>query len=330
VPTTNRLLKVSAIALCAVVGCASGQLTDQVPDDDAMDAGDMGTDSATTADGSSTRDVAAHDSGQIPMDATGGGDSPVSAPPDAAVDATAPDSSSATDGAPPPLDAAPTDASSVDSLIGKWSFDEGTGTTSADLSGLGHTATLVGAATWTASGKEGAGLALDGTTGFADVGIRLIDTAQSFSVLCWAKLAVVNSWEVVASQDDVTGSLFGLKLRGDGTDAFDFDVEMSDATNPPFIVAQSTVTAQAQTWVHLAGVYDTNGAGTLTIYVNGMLQESAAIGSTVMASTGHFVIGRGLYDAVTGSFVNGIIDEVEVHSAALTSAQVAAVYEAEQ
>ncbi len=325
--TTNHL-KGSAIALCAVVGCASGQLSGQVPDEDGMDAGDMGADAATTADASGRLD-ASHDSGQSPIDGNGGVDSPTGPAPDAAVDAAAPDAG-AVDSAPPPLDAAPIDASSTGSLIGKWSFDEGTGTTTADLSGQDHTATLMGAATWTASGKEGAGLALDGTTGFADVGVNLIDTTHSFSVMCWAKLAVVNSWEVVASQDDVTGSLFGLKLRGDGTNAFDFDVETTDATNPPFIVAQSTVTAQAQTLVHLAGVYDTSGGGILTIYVNGVLQESAAIGSNVIASTGHFVIGRGLYNTVAGSFVSGVIDEVEVHSAALSSAQVGAVYAAEQ
>ncbi len=48
-----------------------------------------------------------------------------------------------------------------------------------------------------------------------------------------------------------------------------------------------------------------------------------------MASTGHFVIGRGLYNDVAGSFVNGVIDDVEVHSVALTQAQVDAIYESQ-
>src|ERR1700683_2131135 len=80
-----------------------------------------------------------------------------------------------------PIDAAESDAE-ASALIGKWNFDEGTGTTSADLSGHGHPATFVGGASWASAGKEGTGLALDGATGYADVGVSLIDTAQSFTV----------------------------------------------------------------------------------------------------------------------------------------------------
>jgi Concanavalin A-like lectin/glucanases superfamily len=328
VGTTNeRPFALALCALCAVVGCATGG--------DA--AGGMGDDSSDWGpDAGPSNDAAIEasmrlDGGASSPDASGGGDS--ASGPDAAADSSQPVDSGSIDGAA--VDASGNDASTADagppsSPIGKWNFDEGTGTTSADLSGQGHTATLVGGASWTTAGKEGAGLALDGVTGYADVGVSLIDTAQSFTVLSWAKLAVVDSWEVVASQDDVTGSLFGLKLRGDATNAFDFDVETTDVTNPGFIVAQSSVTAVAQTWVHLAGVYDSSGAGTLTVYVNGVLQETAAIGQSVMASTGHFVVGRGLYNGVTGSFVNGTLDEVEVHASALTSAQVAAVYAAEE
>ncbi len=132
------------------------------------------------------------------------------------------------------------------------------------------------------------------------------------------------------SQDDVTGSLFGLKLRGDATDAFDFDVETTDATNPGFVVAQSTTTAIAATWFHLAGVYDTSAGGTLKIYVDGALQANAAVQQSVLASTGHFVMGRGLYDGAMGSFLNGTLDNVEVYSGALTDAEVAAIYAAEK
>jgi Concanavalin A-like lectin/glucanases superfamily len=222
------------------------------------------------------------------------------------------------------IDAAESDAE-TSALIGKWNFDEGTGTTSADLSGHGHPATFVGGATWAAAGKEGAGLALDGATGYADVGVTLIDTAESFSVLCWVNLTVVDAWKVALSQDDVTGSLFGLKMRGDTND-FDFDVETSDVTNPGFVVAASTTPAQASTWTHLAGVYDASGSGSLAIYLNGVMQANAAVGQSLLASSGHFVIGRGLYNGATGSFLAGTIDEVAVFSIALTTAEVQGLY----
>jgi hypothetical protein len=246
------------------------------------------------------------------------------APPDASPD-TSPPGGGKMDGAPPP----PVDAGPPPPAVAMWNFNEGSGTTAADSSGNGHTLTLKGAASWAATGKEGAGLALDGATGYADLGASLVDTTQSFSVLCWAKFTVVNAWEVALSQDDVTGSLFGLKLRGDATNEFDFDIETTDVTNPGFVVAQSTSVAVAQTWVHLAGVYDASGSGTLQIYVNGALQATAGIGQTLLPSSGHFVVGRGLYNGAAGSYFNGTIDEVEVHAAALASAQIAAIYAAE-
>ncbi len=340
VQTKNVLQSFSRVALLGVIGCAHGGgaslTTSGLGTDDAgppsSEDNDAGPGAEEDASGGTALIDASEPTGR--PDAAGahtvdsGADSSVGHSADAAID-SAPPVDSSVGGSDDSGGLVYDDAGVIPALIGKWTFDEGTGTTSADLSGNGHTATLVGGASWATAGKEGAGLALDGATGYVDVGVSLIDTAQSFSVLSWVKLTVVNSWEVVLSQDDVEGSLFGLKLRGDGSDEFDFDVETSDTVNPPFIVAQSTATATASAWVHLAGVYDATGAGTLTVYVDGLPRPPTSIGQSVMASTGHFVIGRGLYNDVTGSFVNGVIDDVEVHSVALTQAQVDAIYESQ-
>jgi hypothetical protein len=322
VRTKKRLSASALVFLAACAACAKGDdgsgLVGGGDSDAGVPAGN--TDAGSLPDASNGPEAAG-------PDPTSDAGQDVSSPPDATTDGP-PGGGTNGDGGdaapPPPVDAGPAPA-----LSAKWNFDEGSGTSSADLSGNGHTLTFVGGASWATAGKEGTGLALDGTTGYADLGANLIDTTKSFSVLCWAKLAVVNAWEVALSQDDTTGSLFGLKLRGDATNDFDFDVETTDVTNPGFVVAQSTTVAQALTWVHLAGVYDASGAGTLKLYVNGALQASAAINQTLLPSSGHFVIGRGLYNGVKGSFFNGTIDEVEVHAAALTDAQVAAIYGAE-
>lgn len=219
------------------------------------------------------------------------------------------------------------DAASFPTLLGAWDFDEGTGTSSADLSGNGHAAAFVGGATW-GTGKEGTGLLLNGSTAYADVGVTLVDTTQSFTVVSWANLTGVNAWEVAVSEDAVNGSVFALKLRGDNND-YDFDAELSDTMSPGFAVAQSTSSGQASTWVHLAGVYDPSGTGTMKIYVNGALQNTTTVGQSLVAGTGHLVIGRGLYNAAIGSFVNGTLDEVAVYGGALSDAQVSALYTAQ-
>jgi hypothetical protein len=46
----------------------------------------------------------------------------------------------------------------------------------------------------------------------------------------------------------------------------------------------------------------------------------------LLAASGHLLIGRGLYNSGTGSFVHGTLDDVLVYSGALTDAQVATIY----
>jgi hypothetical protein len=327
-----------AVGLVVAAGCAKG--------------GDAGTgfdDGGTGADGVGPLEAGADAKPDLDStdgsadDATGdAGSSTVDAPSaetSAANDAPAetndgPDASN--DGPDASNDAPTSEAGGGDagptlpSPIGAWSFDEGTGTTSADLSGHGHPATLIAGASWTTAGKQGGGLALDGATGYADVGATVIATTGSFSVLAWANLTTLGAWEVVLSEDDATGSLFGLKLRGDGSNQYDFDVERTDVTSPVFVVAQSTSVAPAATWVHLAGVYDTGGNGALRLYVNCALQSNAAVGQPLLAATGHLLIGRGLYNGAAGSYLHGTIDEVAVYGVALSDAQVGAVYAAQK
>jgi hypothetical protein len=316
---TARVLGLVAVGLAVAAGCARGG-----------DANDVGSNDGGADD---LVPVEAASDAKASPDATDGGGGGVDATPDvtSTTDAPIAFSEAGTGDGPTGPDAATSEGGidtgpTVPAPLGAWGFDEGSGTTSADLSGHGHAATLVGGATFTAAGKQGAGLALDGATGYADVGLPLVDTAASFSVLAWANLSATGAWEVVLSEDDTTGSLFGLKLRGDGSNQFDFDAERTDVTSPAFVVAQSTTVAQTSTWVHLAGVYDATGNGTLKLYVNGAVQANAAVGQPLLAATGHLLVGRGLYNGVQGSYVHGTLDEVAVYGTALTDAQVAAVY----
>jgi alpha-N-arabinofuranosidase len=308
---------VLAVELCVSAGCASGGNANDKAFEDGIGDSSAEADSleGAASEGGSSLD-AGHEvdsSPDVPVLDEGG---------DAALDAVAVEAST--------IDGSGDGALLSVAPIGQWNFDEGTGTSSADLSGHGHPATLMGASSWAPAGKEGAGLALDGVSSYADVGVTLIDTTSSFTVAVWANLTVVGAWNIALSEDDVEGSLFGLKLRGDGSNQFDFDVELSDGTTPAFVVAQSTSTAQASTWVHLAGVRDASGGGTVKVYVNGALQANAALGQALLAASGHFVIGRGLYNGASGSYFHGTLDEVAVYDVALTSGQVATIYDAQR
>ena len=62
-------------------------------------------------------------------------------------------------------------AAALADLVAAYAFDEGTGTTVADLSGNGNNG-QIGAATWTTSGKYGKALTFNGTSARVQVPIR--------------------------------------------------------------------------------------------------------------------------------------------------------------
>src|SRR6266480_600238 len=85
----------------------------------------------------------------------------------------------------------------------------------------------------------------------------------------------------------------------------------------------STFPIPLNTWTHLTGSYD----GTiLKLYINGVLNNSKMFGTTPIASGQPLFIGRRNND--TAYAFQGLVDEVEVFSRALTDAEVLAIYSA--
>jgi hypothetical protein len=86
-------------------------------------------------------------------------------------------------------------------------------------------------------------------------------------------------------------------------------------------------------WAHLAFVADStaNGVGGLKIFLNGVAQTLGGNnGNTAGVSFSSYTNGRTLYigachnyNGSVGGFLSGLIDEVQIHSAALTAAQLA-------
>jgi len=72
------------------------------------------------------------------------------------------------------------------------------------------------------------------------------------------------------------------------------------------------------TWYHLAGVYD---GSTIYLYVNGVLKNSAAVGSALVNNGRNISIGS---DAGAQKFFKGLIDEVSIWNIGLTAQQVTA------
>ncbi|WP_330267353.1 LamG-like jellyroll fold domain-containing protein [Streptomyces griseorubiginosus] len=199
-----------------------------------------------------------------------------------------------------------------------WTFDEGTGTTAADASGNGETATLQGAAGW-GDGKVGAHSLNLTAGGNATASGPVVDTSKAFSVSAWVNLAQLGGYQTAVSIDGKVVSAFYLGLRDD-TGTFAFARLASDATQGAAVAAAASAPIVG-TWTHLVGVSDA-AAGVTRLYVNGVLEGETAYAAG-WAGTGATAIGRALYGGGQVDQFHGQIDDVQLFPTALTSDQVA-------
>ena len=208
---------------------------------------------------------------------------------------------------------------------GHWAFDEGSGSSAADSSGNGNTATLGSGAGWTAGQVGAHAVTLDGTAaGHVDIAKPVVDTSQSFTVSAWIKLNSTSGYQTVVSIDGTQVSGFFLQLRGDSGD-FAFTRLASDSPQSG-VIASGTAAPAAGTWYHLVGVDDVS-AGKLRLYVDGQQQAEVDYAGGWQAK-GHTEIGRGEYNGAPADFVNGAVDDVQLYQSALTTDQVSALDDA--
>jgi hypothetical protein len=198
-----------------------------------------------------------------------------------------------------------------DGLVARFPFDDGSGTTAADVVG-GHTATVTGGVTW-GTGYAGGCVVLGG--GYLSTSAPLVRTDQSFSVAAWVLLTGTAGFATVLSQDG--GQASGCYLQYSAQDdRWAFAQVATDVANAASTRALSAFAPQVGGWTHLVGVYDAT-AGQLRIYVNGALAGSAAHSAAWQAGGG-FQIGRGRWNGGVADVFPGSIDDVRVYSRALT------------
>jgi hypothetical protein len=91
------------------------------------------------------------------------------------------------------------------------------------------------------------------------------------------------------------------------------------------VVISNTV-LQDNIWYHVAGTYD---GRTAKVYVNGILENSVEKSGPVLPSTGGAIkIGQESAAGEDPEFFNGLIDEVELYSRALSAEEIATLFDA--
>jgi chitodextrinase len=212
-------------------------------------------------------------------------------------------------------------ATAQSGLAAAFAFGEGSGTTLFDSSSSGTTGIVKGAS-WTSSGKYGNALSFDGVSNYVDLGrpSALISTG-SMTWEAWVYPATVpaDDGQIIALSNDAAGWQF--KTTPDtGPRTFGLAVSPDSSSH---IQLYGKTTVALNTWYHVAGVYDA-AARTLHIYVNGVLDDGALLGTVPAAQvlpTGVNVnIGR--RGGASGFYLGGTIDEVRIYTRALSQSEI--------
>jgi hypothetical protein len=194
--------------------------------------------------------------------------------------------------------------------VAAYAFDEGTGLTSADLSGSGNIATLR-SATWTTKGRFGKALSFNGKNNYVAAGVTgLPGVGDPKTVACWLYLngKTSTAQSVVSLANQAAHASVQHAYRGSQVGVLQFGDSWLVAANAP----------PARTWHHFAYTFD--GVQN-RFYVDGELTSSSNIipGAGPVAA---FEIGRW----VAGSaYFKGSIDEVVVYNRALSQEEIRAV-----
>jgi hypothetical protein len=210
------------------------------------------------------------------------------------------------------------------SLVGYWSFDEGTGATAADSSGHGNNGSLQSGATW-GPGKVGShSLALRVAGAFVDVPTAVFDTTRPYTVSAWANMTRFvggsSSHYCIASIDGNAISGFYFAFHGDGYAALTLYPSDGVAGVPHEALSRATIAAG--TWHYLTGVFD---GGNVALYVDGALNNTTPVPAP-WAARGHTVFGRSKWNGMSTDYIVASIDEVRMYSRALTAAEIQALY----
>ena len=196
-------------------------------------------------------------------------------------------------------------------LVAAWGFNEGSGSTTADASGKGHTGTLSNA-TWTAGGKFGAALSFDGSSSWVTVADAPdLDLSDGMTLEAWVRpSALGTSWRTVLFKERSGGVVYSLYAN-----------QYSGLpVGQVYIGGEQNATGTAQlpldTWTHVAVTFD---GTSLRLYVDGTLTNTTAISGAMSGSDGPLRIGG---NAIWNEWFDGLIDELRIYDRALSPTEI--------
>jgi hypothetical protein len=200
-------------------------------------------------------------------------------------------------------------------LVAAYPFSEGTGITTADVSGWRNNGTLTGGPVWTTAGLFGNALVFDGFDDRVNVAdANVLDLTTAMTLEAWVYPTVAPSgWRSVVAKEGAGGLVYFLEASA---------AIFANRPTAGVIVGETErdvsggVRLLPNVWTHLATTYD---GATLRLYVNGLEVANTPVTGLVTTSRRPLRIGG---NSVFGEYFQGRIDEVRIYNRALSVTEI--------
>ncbi|GHJ44299.1 hypothetical protein Cs7R123_16410 [Catellatospora sp. TT07R-123] len=205
-------------------------------------------------------------------------------------------------------------------FVAHWKFDETSGTSAADATGNGKTASVAGGATWVA-GRTGNAVDLSGTSQYVSAPSGILAGASALTAATWVRLDTITNWaRLFDFGTGTTANMFLVPRSGSGTARF--AITTSGAGGEQQINAPAALATGA--WTHVAV---TVGGGVGILYVNGAevaRNSSMTLTPGALGSTTQNWIGRSQYSG--DPYLDGAVDSFRLYSRVLTASEITTLY----
>lgn len=196
-----------------------------------------------------------------------------------------------------------------DAVVGQWEFDECSGATVGDGSGLGHAGTFGSAATWSVDTPKGDGcsLRLNGTAnGYVDLGNSTdFDLTDPITISAWIKTTTLTN-QIIIGKDHRTSYYINF-----ANNVISFWTAGNGPGRPAIL--------SDDRWHNVIVTY---GSGVKKMYIDGR-QIYSASASAPLVDTANLRIGDSGYGH---AYFNGNIDSIKLYSKNLTAGEVKSLY----
>ena len=196
-----------------------------------------------------------------------------------------------------------------------------------DLTGRGNHGTRTNVPTWTLGPSRYAALKFAAASSqYVSVGDPAsLRITGDMTVACWVRLttdAPANGYMLVAKDGDTGGRAYTFDVVSATGNQLRFYI---NGGTPAGNIVSSASRLTAGVWYHVAGTY--SSAGTLKVYINGVLDATATGGSaSIPTATAEVRIGARVYSGFEG-YADAVIADAMIQNVSLTDAGIASLYD---